>query len=75
MTAENIGPDHAAALLFSWLEKNGATFRFNSEGFLHVDLDGMPSIRDEETAEMIASAVLSLRKELTVLVRSLETLH
>ena len=71
----SIMPREAAGLLIRILERRGATFTLQPDGYFLYDLNGVKDIVDHDDAADLARIVLALREEIRVVLRAERTHH
>jgi hypothetical protein len=60
---QHLTPRQAAYLLVAMLERDGATFTLNADGYFVCNLDGIPNYNHAK-AESMSQCVLALREEI-----------
>ena len=72
--SESIMPAEAAALLVASLERRGAVFVLDDEGYLRADLNGIPGL-DYKRAERLSHAILSLHDDIKAMLHARRVQH
>ncbi len=68
-------PEEEAAALVAWLQARQAVIEIDMDGFLHVDLNPVVSIRDHAEADALARAIFAVRSEIKIILLSRGTVH